>query len=416
MAEATVHIVPDTNQSLHWKRLDQIDWLCLTGATKCVLHIAPVLLRELEEQKVHNKSEKLRERASDTVRWLANLSDQPDPIVLRPGVELAFIEHEPTTIDFAASRLSERIADDFLIATALDLAGRLGVPVSIASGDTGLKVKLRSRRMLSFLPLPETDKLPTELDRDQKELRELRVEIARLKTRQPKLAVVLPNGETHIVVKLQREFSKLPSLDDIKRSHPFLEEDITEAQPIISGLRSIRFDRNAEYNKRLNHYYAEYSQYEAQMREFRAFLQRAFDISFQVQNVGRAPANQIDVMITFPSHVRLMRRSDVPEVPSAPEVPKQGCLSISDVIRSSFDPSKLAMPIDFHQDGTPYINQEKNMVEYSVSALKHEFNHTLGSVVAVFEPGLKPSSFEATFLVACNEIDSEEGTLRFVIE
>lgn len=95
--------------------------MAITGAKKCVLHIAPVLLRELEEQKVYNKSERLRERANAVVKWFAELADRPDPIELRPRVELVFIEHEPL-VDFAGNRLSERTADDLLIASATYVA------------------------------------------------------------------------------------------------------------------------------------------------------------------------------------------------------------------------------------------------------------------------------------------------------
>jgi hypothetical protein len=64
------HVFIDTNVAMHYQRPDQIDWKKLTGSDSVVLVAAPVLLSELERQKIHNPSRKLKERADAFIRWL----------------------------------------------------------------------------------------------------------------------------------------------------------------------------------------------------------------------------------------------------------------------------------------------------------------------------------------------------------
>src|SRR4051812_13913095 len=112
------HVFLDANTALHFKRADQIDWCSLAETADVVLVAAPVFLRELEQQKVHNPSRKLRDRAKETIKWLHGFLDSTPTPAVRPHVSLTFISCEPQ-IDFAARRLSERLNDDHLIASAV---------------------------------------------------------------------------------------------------------------------------------------------------------------------------------------------------------------------------------------------------------------------------------------------------------
>lgn len=62
-SDNTAHVFIDTNVALHYRRMDEIDWRQLTGADKVVIVITPVFFRELDKQKVTNKSEKIRDRS-----------------------------------------------------------------------------------------------------------------------------------------------------------------------------------------------------------------------------------------------------------------------------------------------------------------------------------------------------------------
>lgn len=415
MKKGIAHLLPDTNMALHWKRLDEIDWPSATGAGHCIMHIAPVFLRELEQQKVHNRSPKLRERAAATIRWLSGLIDEAGPIELRRDVELRFIAHDPL-IDFASNRLNERIADDVLLASALELAQQLGETVGIATDDAGLRVKLRSRASLATVRLPEEDRLPTEADPDQKELAELRREMARIQTRCPKLVVAMEDGETFAKVDMVRDVDPVTPLDEVRTQHEPLPPKPAPAEGLPLGLRGLSFDRNAAFNTRLELYFSQYADFEREHAEWASFIRRSFVAAFKVENAGAAPAQNIDVIITLPEGVTPVRMEDAPKRPRAPILPSPDRQSPFGAARELSGISNYVMPDIGPRDGRAYIRESRNAVEYDVASLKHGFMNRLDSVLIVFDEGVPPHSFEASFQASCNETDAVEGTLRFAID
>jgi hypothetical protein len=114
-----LHVFPDTNTFLHFNQLDQIDWPTLLCGHRVTMVITPIIIRELEEQKVKNPVRKLRERAAGRIRWLGERIEATEPAEIRPNVSLIFVRHSPT-LDFTERRLSVHIADDQLIATVLE--------------------------------------------------------------------------------------------------------------------------------------------------------------------------------------------------------------------------------------------------------------------------------------------------------
>ena len=196
----TAHVFIDANTALHFKRPDQIDWRTLANANEVVLVAAPVLLRELEEQKVINGSSKLKGRAANYIKWLHQFVRHPETEV-RAGVRWWFLPDEPQ-LDFAAERLSQTIADDHLIASVLHYTRQSGVSVLVATADLGLEVKLRSRG-IGVLELPDDLRLPTEPDPIELENRNLRRQIARFEARMPKLSVVFEGSAQHHALSLR---------------------------------------------------------------------------------------------------------------------------------------------------------------------------------------------------------------------
>jgi hypothetical protein len=55
-SKSTVYAFLDTNTVLHFKRPDLVDWNALLDSTTTFIVVTPVLVRELEHQKIHNRS------------------------------------------------------------------------------------------------------------------------------------------------------------------------------------------------------------------------------------------------------------------------------------------------------------------------------------------------------------------------
>ncbi len=330
---SVVHVFLDTNTVLHYKRADQVDWCTLVDATEVVLVIAPVLMRELEHQKVHNPSRKLRERADGIVKWLAQFLRSSTPRTVRPGVTLCFVDHE-LQVDFVAQRLSPTVADDQLIASVLDHMQAHTERTLVATADLGLEAKLRGRR-IELLLLPDELRLPGEPDPLEKELQQTRLELQRLKSRSPRLGVTFANGSHQLQVTLSAppHVPSAPSLYQIQTDYPPLAKPgraprrsgapIEELGGIAGALNKFGVSAEAtdRYNDELQKFYASHGAYLEKLLIWEEQHARSLEVTLILSNNGTAPASDIDVVLTFPEDIELFEPDDLPQRPEAPEPP-----------------------------------------------------------------------------------------------
>jgi hypothetical protein len=61
------YFVLDTNTLLHYRRPDELDWRAFIGSEEIVLVITPALIHELEQQKLVNRSARLKRRANEII-------------------------------------------------------------------------------------------------------------------------------------------------------------------------------------------------------------------------------------------------------------------------------------------------------------------------------------------------------------
>lgn len=63
-------VFPDTNLFLHYRAINEIDWCALVKAHPLEIKIAPVVTRELEEQRVVHQVRRIRDRAASAIKLL----------------------------------------------------------------------------------------------------------------------------------------------------------------------------------------------------------------------------------------------------------------------------------------------------------------------------------------------------------
>jgi hypothetical protein len=379
----TCAILIDTNLVLHYQPIDQVDWPSISGFDDCALVIAPILLRELEQQKIFNRSVALRERASRMIDFLVEKMALPDPITLRPHVTLQFIDHEPT-IDFAANRLVREVQDDHYIASALDhhLANRIAT--FIASNDGGMALKLRARPITN-IRLPEGLRLPPEVDAEQRELRDAKLQLARMQAQRPKLSLQFIDGSRRLAICNARSLtSKIKTLEQVQLELPPLPFPEAETDNFLdSGLPTLRGLRGSpglgkrtaieRYNRELEEYYDAYKRYSVETSDWLEKLRLSAVVEVEILNDGSATATNIDVSLRFPSSVNVMRERDLPKKLRAPQPPvKPG--TIRDWMGSSRDFSPLdSHYLDLHvHDGAVYIDDDERGLEFSFKSLKQK--------------------------------------------
>jgi len=409
-------ILIDANQVLHFQRLDQIDWCSLTGCRHCTLVIAPILLRELEQKKIFSPSTALKARAGGMIDFIVEKMALPDPVVLRPNVVLAFAEHEPA-IEFAANQLVREVNDDHYIAVALERHTTSGRPTFIASNDGGMAMKLRSRP-IAVLRLPDELRLPAEVDVEQKELRDAKREIARLKSRQPKLSITFKGGETRRDIRNARSIALgAPSLAEIRAEHSYLPvppEPGATAGAQLAGLRAFsnlgmaNRQRVEEYNEALGAYYARYEQYLADLAAWTEVLRLTATVSVTLHNDGSATATDIDVTLRFPETIFLSSMRDRPEEPEAPEPPSRP--GSFDALSSYFAGGGsrsyadfLAPTFDFHE-GSVYVDEDDpHTAQFSAKSLKQKCELTLDAFLLSRHPDLTGKGIEVEVITTFHE-------------
>ncbi len=426
----TIHVFVDTNTALHFRRPDQIDWVALTGAQKVVLVASPVLLRELEEQKVHNRSARLRDRADKYIRWLAEHLRNPGRDV-RPGVQWHFITTEPL-IDFATNGLSSSVMDDHLIASVLTYSPEDGGMVQVATADLPLEVKLRSR-MITVLPIPDSDRLPQEPDPAEKEIRELKQQVARLQARFPKLTLLALGGQARFETRLPST-PKAPdpaSLAEMRDRHPRIilpNDPKNPTDPLTANLTQLGARINSmdlaarqfpEYNRRLTAFYEAYDQYLTKLAEWASNARLTLTIDLIVANEGTAPASDIDVILSFPSDIILF---DIHETPSRPEPPKPpsrpsifgfGGLGDNMDIQALFELKRPRSQIP-EVDDAPTVGGSR--VHFHVSSIKHGIPRSLRPFAFRFPDGQAARSFSIKYELSAAELpESVQGRFDLVL-
>ena len=429
----TAHVFIDANSALHFKRPDQIDWRTLAKANEVVLVAAPVLLQELEEQKVINRSSKLRERAADYVKWLHQFVRRPDTEI-RAGVRWWFLPDEPQ-LDFAAERLSQTIADDHLIASVLEYTRQSGVSVLVATADIGLEVKLRSRR-IGVLELPEDLRLPAEPDPVELENRNLRRQIARFEARMPKLSVLFESGAQHHALSLRDpNANSVTSLDQIREDNPYMygTQAVARTRDTVGAAFAefqrltqqfgVSTERADKYNEELEQYFTQYQHYLDDHAAWRETLSLHHLVKLVIANDGTAPASNVDLDLFFPDGTRPVDEDDILEEPEAPKAPRrpQGIMEMPDLGGSGYLPSvftpNLHDMINANDDGQPIVGKDGDSVRIGYSSLKHGFSVTSDGLLFRFADATAVRAFSVEFCLSADELpDALEGQLHFRID
>jgi len=408
------YVFIDTNTALHFKRPPEIDWLSLTKANQVVLVAAPVLMYELDKQKVHNPSKKLRERADTYVKWLVQfVRDQQKEV--RQGVCWHFISHEPQQLAFCKHNLSPNIADDRLIASVLCFPYK---PVYVATADIGLEVKLYARRITPLI-LPEDAKLPKEPDPRDKKIRELQRQITKYESRLPRLSLISEDGKNLLEVNIHPPLSE-PLLSEIRAKHPFMTEDLIYALNLSGRGITFEFEKINQYNQELEQFFAEYGSYLDELTMWKEKVQLLVEVKLVLSNDGTALASDIDVVLEFPEDIELLKRQDFPKRPKKPEPPKRPGFKmevfdkireISKIINISGSAineiprrigSKFQAPHDF--EGKPLIKSEQHQITFMVSKLKHGSKHPLAPFLFGFPDQAAVRSFSIDFHLSADEL------------
>ena len=279
--DQTAYVMLDANALLHFQRPDQIDWLSMLKSRSVSLLVTPMLLHELEEQKVKNRSRKLRERAQSIVIWIASFMESETALEVRKGVTFTFIRHSPQ-IDYPTHRLSRTVYDDEIIASAIEFKQEHSCDVRIFTADTGLRLKLPAHGMRAIIP-PDDLKLPDEPDEVERENAKLKNELNRHLHRLPRLEFAFLDGTSKFALPAMRA-----GIDKIKPEPP----------------------------PQFGSYQYEYKSYVNDLAKWKREARLATGFRVRLENTGNAVATNIKIEISFPNFVLARALRGQPRVPN----------------------------------------------------------------------------------------------------
>lgn len=438
MTEAkTAHIFLDTNTALHFQRPDQIDWCELAGCNQAILVGAPILHRELEKEKVHNPSGKLRKRAGAYTKWLAEFVFDPAREV-RSGTTWHFIPNEPQ-IDFREHSLSAEIADDHFIASVLSYRPPEDAKVYVVTADTGMHIKLRYRQ-IAALRLPDSTKLPDEPDAQEKELQELRRKVAQKHIPSLKLITTSADGRHPLKLRSQVMAPSVIPLEEMKRRHPPLEASESLTPNNRAALTAdIRYqvmcaemcgtlltpERAQEYNKESEAFLIKYNEYHSKLLHWEEQAALTVELELTLSNKGTAPATNIDIILRFPEDIILFEAGDFPKRPKEPRPPDRPSCAVFPDMRQFL----LGGPDYSGLLQTPYptlshvkansaarVDLEDHHIHYWPRNLKHGFTEELEKIYFRFPSRQSVRQFHAEYEISSAELPEPiTGRIHFVI-
>jgi len=431
------YVFVDTNILIHYRRLEEIDWLKLIREEAAMLVLAPVVIRELDTHKFNHPSSKIRARVRELLANLRATFANAIEVEIRKSVRLRVLTQDPE-VDFESYGLRRDVNDDWLLASMI--VARIAHPegcVVLAAADFGLDLKARAAGFLVIAP-PNEARLADEMDVSEKRIKQLERENATLRNRLPDLRLSLADssiqtfslpGNPEEEVQTDAEIAKL------RQQYPHLVEPSVAAaairdQTLGDLLRSgtkvdlatlARPGEYKRYNSELDVYYSEFEQYLRELANHRDRQQRRIELAIHLHNDGGAPAEDIDIHMHFPDGFELWRLKKEPREPTPPEPPlKPGYIRpMTDILSTLSFPAPRLPTTEFRSNISPPDISKANSydVRQHVRSLKHGYSSLLETYSVIYESAMSIRSFEVRYFIsAANLPKAAEGKLSVVIQ
>ncbi len=432
----------DTNIFHEFKPITEIDWVNEMGTSEVCLVVTSVVVQELDKHKSGNNS-RLKKKARKWTAFLENLDVRSDNEIRR-NVTLRLDLSEPKENTFHEYNLSANVADDRLLAKAIEFAKQNESDnVAVISDDSAVRLKARGHNLI-VPTLSENNRLEHESDPVIQELNQLRIEIARLQNTQPKLRLGFRDaiGNLSNLLHTNNDFSmsliSKAELDNLIKSKRDKLQYLREERPLDNDLLSA-FASTALFSKvvtgsQIDQYYCKLEEYLEHYRDYlldsslaHVFPHRSIQLNLFLMNEGSIPAQNVEIRLEVQGSGNVLFH--VPEVPpyepSPPAKPKPR--SLSDI--NPFLPGNLAA-LDygiggFDADlGPPWEewtceddSSGLNWYEYGIKKLQHHRSRDLEPLYLWFHecddfPVTAGVKYEVT---ADNVVDMLTGNLTVIV-
>ena len=428
----------DTNIFEEFKPIQEIKWLNELGTTEVCMVVTSVVVRELDKHKAGNNN-RLRKRARNAISFLKRL-DRTKDSEIRPDVLLRFDLSEPTRNTLDENNLFSDVNDDLLIAKAIEFSDSHETDqVTILTNDASVQFKAEGYG-LGVPELSEDYRLPHEINPLEKENRELRNELLKLRNRQPSLRLGFFGADE----KIEGHFRTAIRFEENLKSEDELSQAIEKKRKELkyprrhpnssTGIYAVDYDILGATQEQVDVYRDEvreflagsYRRYLYQNSLHRVFLISAIKLPLILENSGSVPARGIEIALkTTDAREVLSGEPAQFDYPTSPVYPtaRLGSQIISNLgysIRPDFR-SNLVIVAGTESDLWSFADSDTSSARVAqcyFDQLTHNKRTGLNELfLIVDQPAKFPACISVSYeVIAENVIDKISGQLTVIID
>ena len=294
-------VVLDTNIYLHFKSFEEIPWKDELGYDDITILVPSVVVEEVDRKK-DNERGKVQKRARAVSRRLGELL-----IDEKPGkYPLVFVESPYVTEEERRQFLLDR--NDNLILYSVEKAGYETKDVCIVSSDTGMLIRAKQKGF-RWLRLDEKYRLSDELTKEEKEGKEAKAELERLRNRHPAPQLVFAGCSSHLQITRpeKRDIDALIAqrMNEIREQWPRMTPE--NVMDLVKGypIRTVPQSRMDEYNLLLDDFLRQ-SETKIRLEIARDELKhRMVLVPIHLSNLGTAATGKTNIFLTIQEGIQI---------------------------------------------------------------------------------------------------------------
>jgi len=407
------YLVLDTNIYLHFKNFEQIDWKSLMNddVTVCV----PVrILEEIDKHKDRSRG-RIQKRAKA-------LSARFGEIFLQ-GVTTALpivgMQNPPSTA-FDDPQYHKDIGDDWIILSAL-YSSYDKADIVIVAYDNGILIKAKNHG-LGFFKMPEKLLLKEEPSEEEKQIKELKQQLAKYENRMPKPVLEFSDETSLLTIEKPKFIDVEAELEqykaELKASHPYQsteEPPKTDTRYLFRPIAPSTKEQKEEYNKKLDDFFEKKSNLKMLQLGKKLLDQRFVKLEFWLSNGGTSSLGDTTVFVTFPDDVKIYNQDSKESfIMEDPEVP---------VLKNNLSAAVFADYYSKHADEktielwSPKKALDNHEIRFSSKRLTHMMRQHLQSEDDIYIDIGRCGNFTITWIIVDSElIDPVKGELHVVVK
>jgi rRNA-processing protein FCF1 len=434
-------IFVDTNIFLHYRFFVDIPWAKLYGKD-FQLVLTLTVINELDKHK-RNANPKIASRAKQVLSRINELLKDTDQFTIK------HFPQRPTADIFEQYQLDRQEQDDCILATIISYQSVYpDHEVLFVSNDTGPRLRA-AHLQIKADELPENFQNPNEVSEEQKQIKQLKKELDLLKNAMPKLSLNFADGSS--LLKANFTNALITKTDYINETYQkltaelsFLEFDdpIYKNEKIMKLLEDTKNDLQKDslvwrydpscsrhlvnegvekYNKALRQFQNRLKSYLEAQYEVEDIKNRTLKIDLKIQNMGNAPANDLDLWITFPEGISLAYEDGLPLLSKMPIPPQEPIHNFDayahkqNILPKLWDGRKYSPQIE-NVEKRELVTIPSRELHHRYGALKHYKSYELETYYVIFNSYKGIKNFKIEYKILANNIPEPViGSLSILI-